>query len=257
VGQPNDAWRQGLPPEPTQQAAPHPPPPPWTGSGPGIAPGADSAGYPTVAFPGQGYPPPAYGQQPAYVDQAGYGHQGYGYAAPGYPPTYGDPLYGGPGQGPQGYLLPGYGFAPEQPGGATVITAGVIQIVQSALFVLAGLFVIFVAGAINGGFSQLESDTGLDATAGRAITGLAIGIGTAVVLFAVFMIVLAALAMRRQRWAAITSVVLQSVAAVLTLVGLAQDNRASSGNVLFLLSSVAVIVLFVIPPSSRYLAAKS
>jgi hypothetical protein len=287
VGQPNDPWQQ----EPTQQGRQHPPAPPAYDSGgypaagtPGEAappgygqqPGYGQPGYQT---PGQGQPAygqPGYGEQPGYgqpgYGQPGYGQPGYGeqpgygqygYQTPGYPtpgygaPGYGAPGYGAQGQGPQGYLPPGYGQYPNRPSGATVITAGVIQIVQASLFILLGLVLIFVADALNGAFNDVESGSGVSTDAGKAVTGVAIAIGLLIVLFAVFMIVLAALAMRRQRWAAITSIVLQSIAIVLSLVGLAQGNGGGGGDVLFLLASIAVIVLYVVPPSTRYMATAS
>jgi len=215
--------------------------------------------------PWQQGPPPGYGQQPPYGQPPGYGEQqpygqqqayGEDFAAGGYvPPAYGQPAPGWPGQMPYGYAGPGYGPYGERPSGATVITASVIQIVQSSLFILFGLLVVFVADLFNEGLARVESRTGVQTDAGRTVTAAVIGIGLTIILIAAFMIVLAALAIRRQRWAAITSIVLQSIGAVIVLLGLAQDTGGTGGGVLFLLASAAVIVLFAVPSSTRYFAA--
>jgi hypothetical protein len=219
----------------------------------------DQSGYGDQ--PGYG-PPAGYGDQPGYgqagYTQPGYGLGAYGSSPYGHPP-YGQPTYGGySGAGYGGYgAVPGYGgpYGPygQRPSGATVITAAVIQIVQASLFILLGLLLIFVADALDRGLRDLGSETGVD-TAPGAVTAAAIGIGLAIVLFAAFMIVLAALAMRRFRWAMITSVVIQCIAVVLGIGGLAQSSDRPGGNVIFIAASIAVIVLFLIPPSTRYFA---
>jgi len=226
VSQPNDPWQQG-------------PPPPY-----GQQPYGQQPGYGEQ---------PAYGQQQPYGQQQSYGED---FAAGGYvPPPYGQPAHGWPGQVPYAHAGPGYGSYGERPSGATVITASVIQIVQSSLFILFGLLVVFAADLVNEGLAEMESRTGVQTDAGRSLTAAVIGIGLTIILIAVFMIVLAALAIRRQRWAAITSIVLQSIGAVIVLLGLAQDNGGTGSGVLLLLASVAVIVLFAVPSSTRYFAA--
>ena len=76
---------------------------------------------------------------------------------------------------------------------------------------------------------------------------------------AIFMIVLAALAIRGRRWAAITSVVLQALTVLAGVVGLTQSDSADSpgAGVVFVLASVAVVVLFLLPASTTYFAAKA
>jgi hypothetical protein len=155
-------------------------------------------------------------------------------------------------------VYPGYG-APGQwqqrPSGATVITGAVIQIVQSAIALLIGLVIVFIGDAVDSGVDDVESRTGTDQAAAHTITGVVIAIGVLTIILAVFLIVLAALAIRRQRWAVITSVVLQGISVVLLLIGMAQDSSSVGGNIIALLLGVSVIVLFLVPATNRYLDA--
>jgi hypothetical protein len=216
-----------------------------------------------------------YGQQHGYGQQAGYPapqQSGYG-GAPEYPvyPGGQPPGYGGP---TQGYTMPGYdpysqyaggysGFAPygaygayqQRPSGATVITAAVIQIVQGALGVLVGLLVTFAGDFINQNANELD-DRGIDTESAQAVSSAIIAVGIAVLLISGFLIVLAALAMQRHRWALVTSVVLQAIWVVLSIIGIASADQVGGGTVLGILIAAAVVVLFLLPSSSQYIASR-
>ena len=217
----------------------------------------------------QPFSAPGYGQQG--YGQQGYGQQGYGhYAGTGYGPGPGQPAYLQPvhGQGhpsqpygqpaygyPQAFAPPGFG-GPDRPSAATVITAGVIQIVQSSLFVFLGLAFIFVADLVNAAGDELDRSLQTDVSGGTDLVARWVAVlGVAILACAIFMIVLAALTMRGRRWAAITSIVLQGISAVLVLIGLASDNSSPGFAIVFLLASIAVIALYLSTPSTRYFAA--
>lgn len=166
---------------------------------------------------------------------------------------------GYPSQPAHGHSPPGFGqpaWGAQRPSGATVITAGVVQIVQASLFVLVGILMIFVADFVNSAGDSIDTsvDSGVGAATDTVARWVAV-LGVVIAGCAVFMIVLAALAMRGRRWAAITSVVLQSISVLLVLVGLANDNSSPAFSVVFLLASVAVIALYLSPPASRFFAA--
>lgn len=199
--------------------------------------------------PGQWAPAPpqgSYGQVPQYSASQPYGGPQYGP-----PPQYGS--YGPPQQFH-------YGPPPARPGGGTVITAGVIQIVQASLFVFIALGILLIADVVNSTGDEVDRQLGSDVsdTTDSVSRWVAIG-GLLLLAGAVFMIVLAALAMRGRRWAAITSVVLQALSIVGTLVSLAQSDAGDSPGfgVVFLLASVAVVVFFLLPASSAYFADRS
>jgi hypothetical protein len=217
----------------------------------------------------------SYGQGGSYGQQHGYGQQA-GYAPPqqstyGGAPEYpvypgGQPTgYGGP---TQGYTVPGYdpyaggygGFAPygtyqQRPSGATVITAAVIQIVQGAIGVLAGLLIAFAGDFISENANELD-DRGIDTESAQAVSSAIIAVGVVVLLISAFLIVLAALTMQRHRWALITSVVLQGIWVLLSIVGIASANRVSGGTVIGILIAAAVVVLLLLPSSSQYIASR-
>ena len=198
----------------------------------------------------QPFSAPGYGQQG--YGQQGYGQQGYGhYAGTGYGPGPGQPAYGYP----QAFAPPGFG-GPDRPSAATVITAGVIQIVQSSLFVFLGLAFIFVADLVNAAGDELDRSLQTDVSGGTDLVARWVAVlGVAILACAIFMIVLAALTMRGRRWAAITSIVLQGISAVLVLIGLASDDSSPGFAIVFLLASIAVIALYLSTPSTRYFAA--
>ena len=140
-----------------------------------------------------------------------------------------------------------------------MITAAVIQIVQASLFVLVALAILFIADLVNTAGDEFDRQAGSDisGTTDAASRWVAVG-GLLLLAGAVFMIVLAALAIRGRRWAAITSVVLQALSALGGLVGLTQSDAGDSPGfaVVFLLASIAVVVLFLLPASTAYFAAK-
>jgi hypothetical protein len=132
--------------------------------------------------------------------------------------------------------------------------------VQSSLFVLAALAILLVADVVNNAGDEFDRQSGSDisGTTDSLSRWVAVA-GLLLLIAAVFMIVLAALAIRGKRWAAITSVVLQGLAAVGGLAGLTRAGSADSpgASVVFLLASIAVVVLFLIPPSTAYFTAKT
>jgi hypothetical protein len=209
------------------------------------------------------YYAPGYGPLP--------GQPGYGEPIPGSEgPTYGGshqyaPLqsYGGPQYGPPQYGPPqsGYGPPPARPGGGTVITAAVIQIAQASLYVLGALGILLLAGVVHSAGDEVDRRSGSDISGSTdSISRWVAVLGLLLLAGAVFMIVLAALAIRGRRWAAITSVVLQALAAVGGLVGLSLVGTGDSApaiGLVFVLTSVAVAVLFLLPPSTAYFTART
>lgn len=220
----------------------------------GSFPGQPGYGAPTPPHaPLQPYGQPQQNGQPQQSGQP----QQYGGPQYGPPQPYGPPPYGPPSAyGPQ-Y---GYGMPVARPSGGTVITAAVIQIVQAALFVIAALGILFVADVVNSAGDEFDRQSGSDisGTTDSISRWVAVG-GLLLLACAAFMIVLAALAIRGRRWAAITSVVLQGLAAVTSLIGLSQSDAGDSPGigVVFVLASIAVVVLFLLPASTTYFAAKT
>jgi hypothetical protein len=216
---------------------------------------------PMPGQPGYGEPIPSpWARQPGPYDQTA---QQYGP-----PPAYGGPQYdtgqyGAPApQYGQQWQTPQFGYGPPapRPSGGTVITAAVIQIVQASLFVLGALAILLIADVVNNAGDEFDRQSGSDisGTTDTLSRWVAV-IGLLLLVAAVFMIVLAALAIRGKRWAAITSVVLQGLTAVAGLVGLTQSGTADSPgvSVVFLLASIAVVVLFLLPASTAYFTAKT
>jgi hypothetical protein len=261
-------------------SAPAYPPPPsaaYPGAG-GSAPAYPAPPDPKAGYPGPGYGAPGYGA-PGY-GMPGYGGPGYGtgegappYGPPAYgPPGYGPPGYGAPGYGVQGYPAPagyppagyappgywppqpywGFGFGgPPRPSGATVITGAVVQIVQAAFALLIGLAFLAVGRPVDN--SVAESDVGLAPADEFDVTAASVTVGLVIVSVAVFLIVLAALAIRRKRWAAITSIALQAVAIVLQFIAIIADRGTSGAEAIPLLLGATIMILLVVPASTRYL----
>jgi hypothetical protein len=188
------------------------------------------------------------------------GQPGYGepIANPGMPQPYGIPQqYGQPqpyGQ-PQQY---GYGRPPARPGRGTVIAAAVIQIVQASLFVLGAVGILLIAHLVNSAGDEINRRADSDVSGITDLISLWAAVaGLLLLAFAVVMIVLAALAIRGRRWAAITSVLVQALAAVAGLTGLSQSETSPVIGLIFLLAAVAVVVLFLLPDSTAYFAART
>ncbi|HEY6745291.1 MAG TPA: hypothetical protein VI357_06180 [Mycobacteriales bacterium] len=228
-------YAPGQGPMPGQPGYGEPIPSPW-------APASPASYEPT----GQQYAPPAYGT-PRY----GTGQ-------------YGTAQYGAPqnGAGPYGQQWQQFHYGPPapRPSGATVITAAVIQIVQASLFVLGALAILLVADVVNNAGDEFDRQSGSDISGTTDTLSRWVAVaGVLLLAAAVFMIVLAALAIRGRRWAAITSVVLQGLTAVTGLVGLARSDSGDAPgiSVVFLLASIAVVVLFLLPTSTAYFTAKA
>lgn len=234
-------YAPGQGPMPGQPGYGEPIPSPW-------APASPEGLYEPTA---QQYVPPDYGA-PAYGAPQ-YGTAQYGTA------QYGAPQNGAAPYGPQWQQF-NYGPPVPRPSAGTVITAAVIQIVQASLFVLAALAILLVADVVNNAGDEFGRQSGNDisGTTDSLSRWVAVG-GLLLLAAAVFMIVLAALAIRGKRWAAITSVLLQGLTVLGGLAGLARSGAADSpgASVIFLLASIAVVVLLLVPPSTAYFAARA
>lgn len=182
------------------------------------------------------------------------------YWAPGYGPHPGQPGYGEPipsYEPPQNY---GYGPPVVVPSAGTVITAAVIQIIQASLFALGGAAILLLAGLVNSAGDEVGRRSGSDVSRTTDTLSHLVAIaGMLLILGAIVMIGLAALAIRGRRWAATTSIVLQVLAVVGGLSGLSRsethDNAAA--GVVFVCASIAVVVLFLLPASTEYFAARA
>jgi hypothetical protein len=182
------------------------------------------------------------------------------YYAPGYGPLPGQPGYGEPIPAPAAF--PAYGgpqYPPIRPSSGTVLTAAIIQIAQGSLYVLGALGVLLLAGVANDAGDEIDrrSDSDISGITDTIARLLAV-VGVVVLALAVFMIVLAALAIRGRRWAAITSVVLQALTAAAGLVGLSLGGTGDTPGfgLVFVLISIAVAVLFLLPSSTAYFTAR-
>src|SRR6266540_1784597 len=112
------------------------------------------------------------------------------------PGQQGPPQYGGPG-GPR-------------PSSGALVTAGVIQIVQSAFWLIIGVVLVAVASAL----SDILRDAGISENSSDDVKTVAVVIGLVILLVAAAMIVLAALTMRRSNGCRIASIVLEIIFAV-------------------------------------------
>lgn len=182
------------------------------------------------------------------------------YWAPGYGPQPGQPGYGEPipsYEPPQHYS---YGPPVAVPSAGTVITAAVIQMVQAALFALGAAAILLLAGLVNSAGDEIGRRSGSDVSRTTDTLSHLVAIaGMLLLLGAIVMIVLAAFAIRGRRWAAITSVVLQVLAVVGGLFGLSRSETHSNpaAEVVFVCASIAVVVLFLLPASTEYFAARA
>jgi len=182
---------------------------------------------------GQQHRQPEYGQpqygQPPYGQQ--HGQQQYGG-----PPQYGQP-YGQPPYGPPRYGGP-YG---PRPSSGSLVTAGVIQIVQSAFWLIIGIVFVAVASAL----SDILRDAGITENTDNVKT-VAVVIGLVILLVAAAMIVLAALTMRRSNGCRIASIVVEIIFAVfwvLATISSLNNDENPVFPLLFLASCIAVVVL--------------
>ena len=213
-------YAPGQGPLPGQPGYGEPIPSPWAPNGHHEA----TAQYPYGA-------PAQYGQQSLYGQQSQYGQQWLNYGPPG-----------------------------PRPSGATVITAAVVQIVQASLLALGGLAILLLADVVDNAGDEIDRRSGSDVSGTTDVLSRWVAVfGVVLLASAVFMIVLAALAIRGKRWAALTSVVLQGLIVVGGLIGLTRSGSADSpgASVVSVLASLAVVVLFLLPASTTYFAARS
>lgn len=248
AGPPQPVPGQVAPAGPQQAFAPPGQPAP-VDLGTGFAP----PGYPG---PASGFAPPGpIGPAGADQYQPGYPAAGYGTGyAPGYPSGYPEVLPPVGYAPPPGYWpgQPYWGFGgPPRPSGATVIAGAVVQFLQATFGLLVGLAFLFVGQPVDSG-SATAAD-GLEPVDEFQVTGASVAVGVVFVCVAAILVALAVMALRRTRWAAITSIVLQAAGLVLVLVGIAVEGGTSGAEVLPLLSGAAVMILFALPASTRYL----
>lgn len=203
-------------------------------SNPGESPGLPYS--PASAYPSY----PAYPAEPANP-----------YAPPPYAggPPQAAPVY--PGYQPYGAYQPYAAMPPTS--GVTVITASVIQLVQSTFWLVVGIVLMVSAHNVSSFLdtSELDSETRAGAR------GALIGAGVLIVLVAGAMIALAILALRRVNGCRIASAVVQIVLGVLPLVGVlgaasSRDAASAVVSLLFVASCAAAAVLFFMPASARY-----
>jgi hypothetical protein len=150
---------------------------------------------------------------------------------------------------------PPYGQRPpvRAPGRGTVLAGAVIQLVQAGLLVLAGLAVLLIADLLDRAGDDFDREVGgIAGTLARWVAGA----GLLLLAAAVGLAVLAGLALRGRRWAAVTSVALQAVAIAATVAGLVRSDSSPGGPLVFLLASAAVVVLFLHPASTAWFGAR-
>jgi hypothetical protein len=186
--------------------------------------GPPSGAQPQYGAPQYGAPQsgaPQYGQQP--YGQPQFGQQPYGQ------PQFGQPQFGSPQFGPP-------------PSSGTLVTASVIQIVQSAFWVIVGVVFVVVANTA----ASILNDLGFsDSSTADAKTAI-VAFGLIVIAVAAAMIVLAAMMLRRSNGCRIASIVLQIIFAALWVIGTvgSLNNGDNPGfGLVFLASCVAVVVL--------------
>jgi hypothetical protein len=223
---------------------------PW--SNPQGQPGQQGGqGQPQYTQPLYGPPAEQPGHDQPASDQSPYGQPTYGQ------PTYGQPTYGQPTYGQPAYGQPPYGqpygrpeFGPDpygtrtgpRPSSPALIIAGVLQILQSALWVVIGL--VFVAAADR--ISNLLRDAGVNEQSSADVKSAAVAIGLFFLAVSGAMIVLAALTLRRSNGCRIASIVLQIVFglfwALATLRAISDQSNAGMA-VLYVGSCIAVVAL--------------
>jgi hypothetical protein len=237
---PNEPWSNpyGQPGQQGGQGQPQYTQPLYGDQPPGQPQGQPPYGGQPQGQPQYGQPP--YGQQyggpqgqPQYGEQPPYGQQ---YGGP-----QGQPQYGGPQQYGQPYGAPPP-FRGPAPSSGTLVTAGVIQIVQSAFWII--IAVVFVAGA--NAIINLLDDAGVTDSSRDDLKTVAIVVGLVIFVVSATMIVLAALSMRRSNGCRIANIVLEIIFSVFwVLATVSSLNRGDSPvfPLLFLVSGIAVVAL--------------
>ncbi|TYP85969.1 proline-rich domain-containing protein [Blastococcus xanthinilyticus] len=210
--------------------------------------------------------PPQYGQPQQHAQQYGQpqqGHPGYGEAA--YPQQFTTPVdygqqygqqYGQPAGYGQQYGQYGSSAAPAKPAG--VITAAVLGFVFAAIGALLGLVGIVAGAAASGAGAELDEEIpGFGSVAG-AVGGLLLVLGLLALAWTVVMVWGSVWALTgRSR---VLLLVGGSIAVALTAIGflssLAEGTTGDVvGNLVFLLASVAIVVLLAMRPAAEFFAA--
>lgn len=186
--------------------------------------------------------------------QPGAAGQGqYGPAAPGHseygttpiPGQYRSPYAGGPMPGQFG--PPG---APVRTSSTNLVIAGVLQIVQSVPFLIAGIFAMLAGNSAG----SLIRDAGIGSDVQHDVRATLIVAGAILAILAITMIVLAAITLRRSDGCRIASAVLQIIFGALWLlatVGAVAGSSNPALSLILLISCVVVTVLLLSGSASR------
>jgi len=159
-------------------------------------------------------------------------------------PRYGE-SYGQP-YGPSEFGSP-YGAPTGPPPSSPALTvAGVLQIIQSAVWVVFGLvFVAFPATV-----ADMLREAGVSSPTGD-LKSVAVTIGLIVLAVSAAMIVLAALTLRRSNGCRVASVVLQTAFGAFLLWLLSDGTRGNPGPVLLYVASCVVVAVLLLSGSAR------
>lgn len=181
-------------------------------------------GYPEQGYAAPGYPQPGY-PQPGYPQQA-YPQQGF--SQPGYPQ--------------QGYPQPGY--PPPRPSGATAITAAVIALIIGVIAGVIGALMALVAGA----FSVDSHSSGAD-----GIAMIVVVMGIVVFGLGLFWFVGALLLLARKTAGRVMLIIVSALGVITSLVAMFQGDPSS--QIIPIAISSTILVLCVVPPTGKWIAA--
>jgi len=206
--------------------------------------------------PGNPYgdPPPSnpYGQpEPPASDP---------YGQPAQPPAYGQPYGQQPpaqqpyGQQPYGAVSYGTSDPDKRPG--TVTAASIITIIFSALG-LAGFVILAVVAQVSDDLAnevtqEMEGQSGMEDFTTQELLNIVTGMFVVLAIWSLIALVMAFLAMRRQNWARIVTVVSAAMTALLSLLGI-----ASVVSGLTLIAAVAAIVLYFVGGANEWYSRKN
>jgi len=165
----------------------------------------------------------------------------YGQAPPPQPPAYGQPppAYGQPAMPPVSY---GGGDPDKRPG--TVTAASIITIVLSALSLAGfGILAIILAAARDDIIDELnreiEGQPGFEDISADDLANIMIVIFVILAIWSLIAIITAVLALKRQNWARIVTVVSAVMTALFSLLGITSGLSAIT-----LIGAVAVVILY-------------
>jgi hypothetical protein len=177
------------------------------------------------------------------------------YGQPAQPPAYGQP-YGQqpPAQQPYGQQPYGTSDPDKRPG--TVTAASIITIIFSALS-LAGFVILAAVAQVSDDLAdevtrEMEGQSGMEDFSTQELLNIVTGMFVVLAIWSLIALVMAFLAMRRQNWARIVTVVSAAMTALLSLLGI-----ASVVSGLTLIAAVAVIVLYFVGGANEWYSRKN